>query len=304
MAGRYPQQHVGAASWRRSPASSVYIRRMVEVNTAASSSAGDFTTTLVGRPPGPVRWGAVEGAAHADPHPDPLDGGRPGTSKPVAAGQPGRRDVVDRCRDAHDCPSPARAPCTSGPERTPRWISSRRTLRTRLANTMAAAGGGGGGRPDRPDRPPCGPGSSSRMARRSPASSRLASTSARRPGAGSRTSVRITHPSRPAAPSGTARARLAAQALLDVTALAAPEQDGPVGRGREVVGEVFTPRPRPPPDGGEEILPQALAGPVEAPLGGRLGDPELDGDVLVGQVVDVAEHHHLAELRGRERGPP
>ena len=50
---------------------------------------------------------------------------------------------------------------------------------------------------------------------------------------------------------------------------------------------------------GEQVLPELLACPVEAHLGRRLGDPELGGDGLVGQVVDVSQHHHLAELGGK-----
>src|SRR5438270_8450589 len=43
------------------------------------------------------------------------------------------------------------------------------------------------------------------------------------------------------------------------------------------------------PSHGEQALPQLLAGPVEADLGGCLGDAELLGDLVVREVVDVAE---------------
>src|SRR3954447_6549018 len=39
----------------------------------------------------------------------------------------------------------------------------------------------------------------------------------------------------------------------------------------------------------EKLFPQLLASAVQADLGGRLGDAELGGDGLVGQVVDVTQ---------------
>src|SRR6059058_2425219 len=51
------------------------------------------------------------------------------------------------------------------------------------------------------------------------------------------------------------------------------------------------------PPGGEEPLPQLLAGPVQAHLGGRLADTELGGDRLVGQVVDVTQDDDRPQAR-------
>src|SRR5882757_11528252 len=41
----------------------------------------------------------------------------------------------------------------------------------------------------------------------------------------------------------------------------------------------------------EEHVPQALAGPVQTNLGRRHRDSELFGDRLMGEVVDVLQHH-------------
>ena len=51
----------------------------------------------------------------------------------------------------------------------------------------------------------------------------------------------------------------------------------------------------------EQLARAAAAGPVEAHLGRRLGDAELGGDGLVGQVVDVAQHDHGPQP-GRQLG--
>ena len=51
----------------------------------------------------------------------------------------------------------------------------------------------------------------------------------------------------------------------------------------------------------EQPLPQLAAGPVQPDLGRRLGDPQLRGDGLVGQVVDVAEHDDGAQRRRAAR---
>ena len=77
------------------------------------------------------------------------------------------------------------------------------------------------------------------------------------------------------------------------------------------VGDVVTPHRRPPrrrspgPRPGNTRLAQLAAGPVEPHLGRRLGDAELGGDRLVGQVVDVAEHDDGPQLRRQvARGRP
>src|SRR6187397_809064 len=44
---------------------------------------------------------------------------------------------------------------------------------------------------------------------------------------------------------------------------------------------------------------QLLAAPVEADLGGRDGDAELVGDVLVREAVDVLQDHDGPQLRGQ-----
>src|SRR5438034_11669924 len=48
----------------------------------------------------------------------------------------------------------------------------------------------------------------------------------------------------------------------------------------------------------EEVA-QLLAAPVQAHLGRGHRDPELLGDLLVTQAVDVLEHHEHPELRGQ-----
>src|SRR5436190_23883759 len=49
----------------------------------------------------------------------------------------------------------------------------------------------------------------------------------------------------------------------------------------------------------KETLTQNPPGPMEADLGRSLGDTEFGGDLVVGQLVDVAQHDHLAQT-GRQ----
>src|SRR5262249_40117989 len=45
----------------------------------------------------------------------------------------------------------------------------------------------------------------------------------------------------------------------------------------------------------EQTVAQKPTGSMQPDLGGRFGDAEFGGDLIVGKFVDVAQHHHLAQ---------
>ena len=103
----------------------------------------------------------------------------------------------------------------------------------------------------------------------------------------------------PAAACGTARARPgSAGSARRGGAAARSSDDRAVGRRRPAASATSShrighaPRRSLARPAREQLLAQLAPGPVQPHLGRRLGDAQLGGDGLVGQVVDVAQHDH------------
>src|SRR5581483_1573691 len=137
------------------------------------------------------------------------------------------------------------------------------------------------------------------MARRSWASWRAASVRARVPGAGMTSWVRIV---RSALRSLWYRASSAWHTRQEFTWCCTASSTGsPTSTARGRIRATSSHRTSNTSPLLEEHVPQTLAGPVQADLGRRHRDPELLGDRLMGQVVDVLQDHDGAQL-GRELG--
>ena len=170
------------------------------------------------------------------------------------------------------------------------------------------AGGGGGGEAAQVGDPPAGQQRADGVAL--PRLLEGGQDLGEQPGAGSSTSVRIDR--RPAAACGTARPRPGSAGSARRGGVRRPIGRGSRGRRRpgaaaprrcrhtaRAASSSSSLAARP-----EHLLAQLAAGPVEAHLGRRLGDAELGGDGLVGQVVDVAQHDDGGGRSSRARRAP